>query len=239
MTTVADERRLPAVEGQHRYGIVFLLILVLVMFEITAPNANWARAVAVALAGAALTVAVATSRAAHRVRRVRARAVSGAALIVVIGIATGVFGVALTFLVLSLVVLWIPVTLAGGVLRLMRKEGVTLEVVAGALAIYLLVGLLFASIVAFVAHVQTGPYFNQSNVTTGDEVYYSFTVLTTTGFGDYTAATRFGHALAVLEMLAGQLYLVTVIGIVVGNFAGRRMARGTRDQDAGTRSETQ
>jgi hypothetical protein len=53
-------------------------------------------------------------------------------------------------------------------------------------------------------------------------VYYSFTVLTTTGFGDYTAAHPVGHALAVLEMLTGQLYLVTVIGIVVGNFAGRR-----------------
>jgi len=49
-------------------------------------------------------------------------------------------------------------------------------------------------------------------------VYYSFTVLTTTGFGDYTAAQPFGHALSVLEMLTGQLYLVTVIGIVVGNW---------------------
>jgi hypothetical protein len=53
-------------------------------------------------------------------------------------------------------------------------------------------------------------------------VYYSFTVLTTTGFGDYTAAKPLGHALAVLEMLIGQLYLVTVIGILVGNFVGQR-----------------
>ena len=60
------------------------------------------------------------------------------------------------------------------------------------------------------------------HVTNGDRVYYSFTVLTTTGFGDYTTATPVGHALAVLEMLIGQLYLVTVIGILIGNFAGRR-----------------
>jgi hypothetical protein len=227
---MAANRRVPSVAGQHRYGVVFLLVLVLVLFEITAPTASWARALSIALAGAALTVAVATSRANHRVRRARALAVGGAALVLVIGIATGVFGVAFTFLVLTLTVALIPVTLAGGVLRLMRGEGVTLEVVAGALAMYLLVGLLFASMVAFVAHVQTGDYFRQSGVSTGDEVYYSFTVLTTTGFGDYTAATPFGHALAVLEMLTGQLYLVTVIGIVVGNFAGRRMARGRQDQ---------
>jgi hypothetical protein len=53
-------------------------------------------------------------------------------------------------------------------------------------------------------------------------VYFSFTVLTTTGFGDFTAATSVGHALAVVEMLLGQLYLVTVIGILVGNLARQR-----------------
>ena len=215
-------KRIPPVRGQHRYGIVFLLILVLVLFEITSPAADWARAVDVALAAAALTVAVATSRAGTQVRRIRALVVSGVALVVVIGIATGVFGAALTFLVVTLLVVSIPVTLAGGLLRLTREAGVTAEVVAGALAVYLLVGLLFASIVAFVAHVQSGHYFQQSNVSTGDEVYYSFTTLTTTGFGDYTAATPFGHALAVLEMLTGQLYLVTVIGVIIGNFVGRR-----------------
>jgi hypothetical protein len=34
----------------------------------------------------------------------------------------------------------------------------------------------------------------------------------------------------VLEVLTGQLYLVTVIGIVVGNFAGRRTARDVQAQ---------
>jgi hypothetical protein len=53
-------------------------------------------------------------------------------------------------------------------------------------------------------------------------VYFSFTVPTTTGFGDFTAATSLGHALAVMEMLLGQIYLVTVIGILVGNLARRQ-----------------
>ena len=46
-------------------------------------------------------------------------------------------------------------------------------------------------------------------------------MLTTTGFGDLTAAEPVGRALAVLEMLVGQLYLVTVIGVLIGSF-GRR-----------------
>jgi hypothetical protein len=114
---------------------------------------------------------------------------------------------------------------------LIRTSGVTIQVVAGALTVYLVVGVLFASIIAFAATVESSPYFAQGkNVSNGERVYYSFTVLTTTGFGDFTAAQPFGHALAVLEMLTGQLYLVTVIGVVVGNFAGRRTARDVQAQ---------
>ncbi len=50
-------------------------------------------------------------------------------------------------------------------------------------------------------------------------------MLTTTGFGDLSAATHLGRALAVVEMLVGQIYLVTVIGVLVGNFAGRQRSR--------------
>jgi hypothetical protein len=210
-------------EAQHRYGAVFLIILTLLVFAVLAPDADWARAVAVALAGAALTVAVATSRERGPVRSLRALVVGGAALVVVIGIATGALSAGVAFIVTTLVAASIPFALGGGLMRLIRDEGVTLQAVAGALAIYLLVGLLFASVIGFVAHVQSGPYFSQGgNVSNGDRVYYSFTVLTTTGFGDYTAAKPLGHALAVLEMLAGQLYLVTVIGILVGSFVARR-----------------
>ena len=58
-----------------------------------------------------------------------------------------------------------------------------------------------------------------------ERVYYSLTVLTTTGFGDFTAATAGGRALAVVEMVLGQLYLVTVIGVLVGDMASRRRAQ--------------
>ena len=220
----ADPSRIAAPRpAGFRYGVVFLLVLALLLFEIVSPSADWARAIDVALAGAALAVAVATSRARASVRRERSLVVGGFALLVVIGIAAGLFDAAVTFLVVTLLVACIPGALVGGVVRLVRGAGVTVQVVAGALTIYLVIGLLFASIIAF-ANVESGPYFKQGVVSSGEEVYYSFTVLSTTGFGDYTAAQPFGHALAVLEMLTGQLYLVTVIGIVVGNFAGRRLA---------------
>ena len=234
MTTGAAVSRAPSAghrPARFRFAAVFALVLTLVLFEVLAPSDDRARAVTVALAGSALTVAVATSRARARVRRARAWLVAGLALLVVIGIAAGLFGTAITFAVVTLLILGIPLALVGGLLRLIRTAGVTVQVVAGALTVYLVVGLLFASIIAFATTVDGSSYFTQGKkVSNGERVYYSFTVLTTTGFGDFTPAQPFGHALAVLEMLTGQLYLVTVLGIVVGNFAGRGTGRNVQAQ---------
>jgi hypothetical protein len=225
VVTIAASYRRAAAEhlaGQFRYGIVLGLVGCLVFFQIAAPAARWSLALDVALAGAALTVAVTTARAPGRVRRRRAQV---GAVVILLGIALGAVGSSGTFVVLTLLVASIPVTLVGGLVRLVKQKGVTVQVVAGALAMYLLVGLLFASIIAFVAHIESGPYFAQGNESDAVDLYYSFTALTTTGFGDYTPHTPFGHALAVLEMLTGQLYLITVIGIIVGNFVGRRVRK--------------
>lgn len=221
--TADAEPAVPQRQAQYRYGVVFLFVLSMLVFEVLAPDADWARAIGFALAGGALTVVVGTSRTRGPVRRARALWVAVVALVVVIAIAIGLIGLGTSYLLSTLLAAAIPVALVGGLMRLIRESGVTPQAVAGALAIYLLIGLLFASLIGFVSHAQSGPYFEQAkDVTNGDRVYYSFTVLTTTGFGDYTAVTSVGHALAVLEMLTGQLYLVTVIGILVGNFAGRR-----------------
>jgi len=212
-------------EAAYRYGAVLAIVLVFVVLEVLSPDAHWSRALGVALASAALSVSVATSRQRANVRRVRTFTVAGVAVLVVIAIWTGLLGDAATFVIGTLIVATIPFALGGGLLRLINEDGVTVQAVAGALAIYLLIGMLFASAIGFVVAVDSKPYFSQGHVNNGDLVYYSFTVMTTTGFGDYTAAQPVGHALAVLEMLTGQIYLVTVIGILIGNFVGRRMRK--------------
>jgi Ion channel len=220
-----------SVRGQYRYGLVLVLVATLVFFQIAAPVTSTALALDVLLAAAALTVAVATSRAREGVRRRRALVVTAVGVVIFLLTVTGAASRTVTFVFITLIVAAIPFTLIRGLARLVQKRGVTAQVVAGALAMYLLVGLLFASVVAVASRVESGPYFKQGTENDAVDLYYSFTVLTTTGFGDYTAAQPFGHALAVLEMLSGQLYLVTVIGVVVGNFAGRRMNRGPEDRD--------
>jgi hypothetical protein len=208
--------------AEFRYGAVFLLMMALLVLVIVAPAGNATRAAVLALEGGALLVVLATSRERRSVRNARVRVASVIAVLVVVGVAAGVFPVTLVLAVNSFLTVGILVALVGGLLRLVRLHGVTIQVVAGALTIYVLTGLIFAWVVSLVAEVGNSAYFAQGgDVTQGERVYYSFTVLTTTGFGDLTAATPVGQALSVVEMLIGQIYLVTVIGVLVGNFAGR------------------
>ena len=210
-------------EATYRYNVVLLLALAVVVFEITAPDEPWSRAVALGLESCALLVAMATSRAPSAVRRTRATVVSVAAVLLVIAVATETLSYPLGAVLIALLAAAIPLVLSRGLLRLIRTRGVTLPAVAGALAIYLNLGLLFAAVVGFVAHVDDASYFaHGTDGSWGERVYFSFTTMTTTGLGDYTAATAAGRALTVVEMLFGQIYLVTVISLLVGALAGRR-----------------
>jgi hypothetical protein len=222
--TTVGANRTPVTSGREasfRYGVVLAIVLAFVLLEVLSPDAHWSRAAGIALASAALSVAIATSRERAEVRRARTLLFGGIASLLVIAILAGLLSDAVTFVVGTVIVAAIPIALGGGLIRLIDNDGVTVQAVAGALAIYLVIGMLFASAIGFVTAVDS-PYFTQGHANNGDVVYYSFTVMTTTGFGDFTAAQPIGHALAVLEMLTGQIYLVTVIGILIGNFVGRR-----------------
>jgi hypothetical protein len=215
-------------QATYRYAAVGAITAVLVVFLIVTPGSDWSRAVALALESLALVVAVATSRSNAEIRRARATAVTMVAALVVIATAAGLLPADVAFAVGGLLAVAIPGELVGGLVRLLRSEGVTGQAVAGAVAIYLLVGVVFAWTIALAAQIDTQPYFAQEGVTGVDTpaVYYSFTVLTTTGFGDYTAGSPLARAIAVAEMLTGQLYLVTVIGLLVGNFSRTRAKPG-------------
>ena len=205
-------------DGRFRYGGVLLLTLAVAIFALIAPEGRGARTLELLAAGATLLVAVLTSRAPATTRR----AAGG-------GLAVGVLGAgvvatfghphpALTLAATALLLAATAGVILAGLVRLVIERGVVLLAVFGALAVYMLVGLGFAFLIGTLATAGSGPYFaSGTDATQSARVYFSFTALTTTGFGDYTAATRGGRALVVLEMLVGQLYLVTVIATLVGN----------------------
>jgi hypothetical protein len=212
--------------ASFRYGAVLGLTFILLVFQVAAPATDWSRAIALALEGATVMVVVATSRAREQVRRDRTVLLGAGVVAVCLAVALGDVPVVVIWALGGAMLVIVPFALFGGLIKLIRTRGVTLQVVAGALVIYLLAGLVFAAVIAIVAHADSGSYFAQgTDGSQSQRVYYSITVMTTTGFGDLTAATAGGRALAVVEMVLGQLYLVTVIGVLVGDIASRRRAQ--------------
>lgn len=103
--------------------------------------------------------------------------------------------------------------------RVLRHHVVTAQTIFGALSAYLLIGFLFVALFAALAHLDTEPLFADGRPAAADTIqYFSFVTLTTTGYGDYTAASTAGRALAVLEALSGQLFLVTLLARLVSLF---------------------
>jgi hypothetical protein len=135
----------------------------------------------------------------------------------------------------ALVVLLGPPMVALGVLRSLRaSRAVRLEAVTGVLSLYIMIGLFFAFVFGAIDELSGEPFFaDDVQATVALCVYYSFVTLATVGYGDYTAAGNLGHTLSVFEALIGQIYLVTVVSLIVSNLGRRngsahpdRMMRG-------------
>jgi hypothetical protein len=210
---------------QYRYGIVLLLAIASVIDVIVAPDTPTSRGIGLLLQGGTLLAVIATSREAAAIRRVRGAVGATVLVVLAAGVALSVIPRWMGSVVAAAAVTAVLVVLVRGVTRLIRERGVSVQAVAGALAIYMLVGLIFAFAISVIAYA--GPkYFAQpghmsvnegSLYSLSEETYFSFTTMTTTGYGDLTPVTHAGRAIAVLEMLLGQIYLVTVIGLLVGN----------------------
>lgn len=209
---------------RERYGIVLAASVAALIITIALPTGRHTGGVMVLLEGLVLVIAMLAAPRGSASRLAQAAAgitVLAAVLVAWLGSLPGwiVLTASAVFLCAAIA------TLARGALASLARDGVTMHVVAAALAIYLLGGLLFATVIGAIASGTADPYFaNGTDGSPGDRIYYSFAVLTTTGFGDFTPTMATGRALAVAEMLVGQIYLVTVVAMLIGNL--RRRDRG-------------
>jgi voltage-gated potassium channel len=103
---------------------------------------------------------------------------------------------------------------------------VSVQSVLGAICVYLLMGMLFTFLYSFVAVLGSGPLFAEgTDGTPAIRLYFSFVTLTTVGYGDYAPLPDIARTLANMEALFGQLYLVTVIGVLVSRIPAVRRAQ--------------
>jgi hypothetical protein len=204
----------------HSYRIVLVLILVAFAFASLAGDATWTVSTLLTIQAATLAAAVWTSGIIRTDSNglllvlVAAMALAFAVLVDGSDALVGAAGIVSGVLLIGTVV-----AIATGVVD---QDEVNAQSVTGAICIYLLFGLVFLFFYGAIAVLDSGTFFAQgTDGTRALRVYFSYVTLATLGYGDYTPAGELGHLLAVLEALIGQLYLVTVIALLVS-----RLRRG-------------
>jgi hypothetical protein len=128
------------------------------------------------------------------------------------------------------------VIILDGVLKL---DTVTVQSIYAALSAYMLIGLMFAAFYGAIDGLGGVDFFvngEPANIRTYQ--YFSFTTLTTLGYGDFTAGGSFGRAVAVLEALTGQVFLATLVARLVSAYRGsaRRDPPSGNSSDGGSAS---
>ena len=200
----------------NAYGVVLILILITFVVMMTLPPEGWAgRVTAVAVAG--LTAIVAFTSSDVRAGRVRLAAVVAVAAVLVAIIAERIsserlLGVA--FSAPSILLAIAAVTILRRVI--VGATHVDFRTILGAVSVYALLGLLFAFFFFAVGRWTDSEFFTGvAEPRSSDYLLFSYTTLTTTGYGNLIPAGTVGQSFAVFEMLAGQIFLVTLVAGLV------------------------
>jgi len=202
-----------------RYGLLLLAALLsLIVQGIVDPSAVQ-QVIVTALAGIMLLLALRAARLSPRVMRI-ASAVAIAALVVSIVKATagGIGEGAARSTNAALIALGPPAIVVGLVRDLRETGSVRVQSLFGVLSLYMLIGMGFGFVYGAIDYFGGDPVFAAGqSATVSNCLYFSFITLSTVGYGDFVARTDLGHTLAVFEALIGQIYLVTVVSLIVTN----------------------
>lgn len=211
-----------------RFRDSYALILVFILLDYVAASVAskpWSKVAVSVLLGTTLLLAFRLSRA-RRVWVILSAAFMLASTLVAIvaAVIPGAegFGQVILTLVGSLLMLAPLVILR----RIAATTYISGEVILGAVCVYLLYGMSFAYLFSLTNVFLPGGFFVQSPASrpTSDFLFFSYTTLTTVGYGNLVPAGALGQALAMVEALLGQIYLVVIVARAVSLWGQDRPA---------------
>jgi Ion channel len=212
------------IEAPDSYGLLLLLILISMLSLAALSDGSWQRAVSAATLAVTLLFALRTSRASHRVMLVAYIVLP----VVVVGAVFATTADSTTAHVIqsSLILVLLLAVMGAVLLRMGTHATISWHTVLAGICLYLLVGLAFGSLFSLLGAIDDGVLFTGNQpATTLNTTYYSFTTLSTVGYGDLSTINGFPKMLSVTEAVLGQIYLVVAVGLLIGNLGRHREPR--------------
>lgn len=118
--------------------------------------------------------------------------------------------------------------------RIVHQSSVNIHTISAGLSLYLLIGIFFGLVYTVVQILQPSAFasaageleqFTRAVDLFPVLLYFSFMALTTLGLGDIYPTIPLTRSIAILEAIAGQIYLVVMLALLVSTFAAQRMER--------------
>ena len=232
-------RRRPLLAESPRFadsfGLVLLLLVISYFVIAGAGDGTAGRIVSMVIFAATTWLALRASQVKRRILRLALALIPLATLIAIVLVLVGNDETA-AIVSKVLTVLLVVVAPVAILRRLVEHPVISLNTFYGAVCVYLLIAMFFATVYGLIALLSGDQFFAQLTVAPKDTpaidyLYFSFVTITTTGYGDLTAAGGIGRMTAVIEAIFGQLYLITVVALVVQNLGQRsRMGRKMEEQ---------
>ncbi len=112
--------------------------------------------------------------------------------------------------------------------RVLLSGKVNANTIVGSLAIYLLLGLIWAMLYMLILQFIPEPFTGlEYQVEWGNNfdtaVYFSYVTLTTLGYGDISPTSPLSHVVVYLEAITGTFYMAIVVASLIGARATPRM----------------
>lgn len=222
-----DGRRIEALAERigEAFGLVLLLVTLTFVLGSVLPESEWSRVALLVTANATSIAALTTSHV--RVVWIR-RAVVLSVVAVVLGLVTAITGEHGWLSVAWLIeIVLLGFSMARVLITVVVSPQINTRTILGALSVYGAFGLLFTALYELVDRIQDATFFSGvSHPGTSDFMFFSYTTLTTTGYGDLVPAGQPGQMIAGLEMMLGPIFLITLVaGLVSGWRPGEGMRR--------------
>jgi hypothetical protein len=110
----------------------------------------------------------------------------------------------------------LSVAMAAVLRRVVTTAEVGSRTILGAISVYAVLGILFTFLYGTIDRLQGGAFFEGIAHPEGNDfLFFSYTTLTTTGYGDLVPGGQPGRMITGLEMMIGQIFLVTLVAGLV------------------------